>query len=257
MQDLKVAIIQSKIYWENPGKNFLHFGTLIEQVEQKTDLIVLPEMFTTGFTMKAKILGEEGEGYSEDFLRIFAGNKQSYICGRLIKKEKGKYFNRMLVASPDGKIFRYDKKHLFRFGGEQKVYSSGNEHLIVKINGWRVSFFICYDLRFPVWCRNNNNYDALVFSANWPEVRVLHWKQLLLARAIENQSYCIGVNRTGLDGNNINCSGESAVIDPLGNYLINAKKKNGVFHSVLSSNLLKEFRKKFPAQVDADKFRLV
>ena len=171
-------------------------------------------------------------------------------------KEKGKFLNRLLLSTPEGKIYKYDKRHLFRIGNEQNVYTSGNQHLIVKIKNWRVAFFICYDLRFPVWLRNKNNYDFAVFVANWPERRIYHWNTLLLARAIENQSFVAGVNRIGIDGNKINCIGDSALINPLGKYLINAKRKDGIFKAELSHKILTDYRAKFPAHKDTDRFEI-
>ncbi len=203
MQDLKVTLIQSKIFWEDTKKNFLHFGKRIESIKEKTDLIILPEMFSTGFTMNASALADKPDGESAEFLRYWSKKKKAYICGSVIIKDKGRFYNRLLLSSPDGKIFHYDKRHLFRMGDEHTVYSTGNKQLIVRIKNWRVAFFICYDLRFPVWLRNQNSYDLAVFVANWPERRIYHWNRLLLARAIENQSYIAGVNRIGIDGNKI------------------------------------------------------
>ncbi len=256
MQDLKVTLIQSKIFWEDTKKNFVHFGKKIESIKKKTDLIILPEMFSTGFTMNAQALADKPDGESPAFLRHWSKKKKAYICGSVIVKDKGKFYNRLLLSSPDGKIFHYDKRHLFRMGDEHTVYSAGNNHLIVRIKEWRVAFYICYDLRFPVWLRNKNNYDLAVFAANWPEKRVYHLNTLLLARAIENQSYFAGVNRIGKDGNGIMCSGDSSVINPLGKYLINAKRKDGIFTTELSHKVLADYRKKFPAHKDADKFEI-
>jgi omega-amidase len=256
MQDLKVTLIQTKIFWEDRKKNFEHFGKKIESIKEKTDLIILPEMFSTGFTMNAGSLADKPNGETVEFLKHWSKREKSFICGSVIVKYKGKFYNRLILCSPEGKIFKYDKRHLFRIGNEHNVYTSGNQHLIIKIKNWRVAFFICYDLRFPVWCRNKNNYDASVFVANWPEIRAYHWNSLLLARAIENQSYVIGVNRIGKDGNGINCTGDSAVINPLGKYLVNAKSKDGIFTAELSHKILTDYRAKFPAYKDADKFEI-
>jgi predicted amidohydrolase len=256
MQNLKVTIIQTKIFWEDKKKNFEHFGNKIESNKEKTDLIILPEMFSTGFTMNASKLADEPEGDAYNFLKYHSMKKKVYICGSVIIKEKGKYYNRLLLSSPEGKIFHYDKRHLFRIGKEHLVYSSGDKQLIVKIKDWRVAFYICYDLRFPVWLRNKNSYDLSVFVANWPEIREFPWKTLLLARAIENQSFVAGANRIGKDGNRIMCSGDSAVINPLGKYLINAKRKDGIFTAELSHKVLTDYRKNFPAYKDADKFEI-
>ncbi len=256
MQDLKVTLIQSKIFWEDKKKNFTHFGSKIESIKEKTDLIILPEMFSTGFTMNAQVLADKPDGESAEFLRHYSKKKKAYICGSVIVKDKGKFYNRLLLLSPDGKIFHYDKRHLFRMGNEHSVYSTGNKQLIVKIKNWRVAFYICYDLRFPVWLRNKNSYDLAVFIANWPERRIYHWNTLLLARAIENQSYIAGENRIGIDGKKINCPGDSAIINPLGEYVVNAKRKDGIFTAELSHKTLTDYRKNFPAYKDADKFDL-
>lgn len=256
MQDLKITIIQSGIFWEDKKKNFANFGRKIESIKEQTDLIILPEMFSTGFTMNAQAFADNPDGESAEFLRHYSKKKKAYICGSVIVKDKGKFFNRLLLSSPDGKIFHYDKRHLFRMGDEHTVYSTGNKHLIVRIKDWRVAFFICYDLRFPVWLRNKNNYDFAVFVANWPERRAYHWKTLLLARAIENQSYVAGINRIGKDGNGISYSGGSAVINPLGEYVVNAKNKSGTFTAVLSKKTIDNCRKYFPAYKDADKFEI-
>ena len=256
MQNLKVTIIQSEIIWENPGLNFELFGEKINRIRQKTDLILLPEMFTSGFTMNAKKVADKPYGKTAEFLKYNSQKKKAHIAGSVVIKEKNKFYNRLILASPDGKIYHYDKRHLFRMGKEHSVYTAGNEHLIIKIKGWRVAFFICYDLRFPEWCRNKNNYDISVFVANWPEIRRYHWNTLLLARAIENQSYVIGANRVGKDGNGIKCSGESAIINPKGEYLLKAKNEDRVFTAGLSYKLLIDYRKKFPAYKDADKFVL-
>jgi len=254
MQNLKVTLIQSKIIWENPELNFKHFGKKIDNVKEKTDLIVLPEMFTTGFTMNAAKLADKPDGKTADFLKNFAKKKNAYITGSVIIKVKDKYFNRLILSSPEGKTFHYDKRHLFRIGREHEVYSPGNKHLILKIRDWRIAFFICYDLRFPVWCRNKNNYDASVFVANWPRIRLYYWNTLLLARAMENQSYVIGVNRIGKDGKGIDCSGDSVVINPRGEYVVKAKNKDGIFTVTLDKEILKNYRSEFPAYKDADKF---
>lgn len=256
MQDLKVTIIQSGIFWEDKKKNFANFGRKIESIKEQTDLIILPEMFSTGFTMNAYRFADKLKGEAYDFLKYYSNKKKSCVCGSVIVKVRNKFYNRLFLAFPDGIVFHYDKRHLFRMAEENLVYSEGNKKLTVKIKDWRVAFFICYDLRFPVWLRNKNNYDFAVFIANWPERRAYHWKTLLLARAIENQSYVAGVNRIGKDGNGIMCSGDSTIINPLGKYLINAKRKDGIFTAELSHKVLTDYRKNFPAYKDADKFEI-
>lgn len=257
MSNIKVTIVQSPIYWENIDKNIEMFSGKLDKFKGKTDLIVLPEMFTTGFTMNAEKNAESMKGKAVGFLKEYSKKLNSYICGSVIIKSGNKIFNRLILASPSGKIQFYDKRHLFRMAKEHTKYSPGKKQLIVKIKNWRIAFFICYDLRFPVWCRNKNNYDAAVFSSNWPMERNYYWKNLLLARAIENQCYVIGVNRTGKDGNGYEFSGDSAVISPFGKYVIDAKNKQGIFTAELDMNALDKFRKKFPVHKDADKFKII
>lgn len=258
MQDLKISIIQTPLFWEDHVKNVdMFFSKIKDGVKGRTDLIILPEMFTTGFSMNAKHLSEENQGFASGLLQALASMKKSYACGSAIFRSNKKYYNRLMVSSPEGEIRHYDKRHLFTMAGEQKVYSRGNKRLIMNIRGWRVAFFICYDLRFPVWCRNKKEYDIAVFVANWPAKREEHWKALLKARAIENQCYVIGVNRTGEDGNGIKYSGQSAIINPLGEYIVEAKSKNGVFSAGLNYKMLEELRKTFPVLNDAEKFKIV
>lgn len=257
MSNLRVTIIQSPLHWENIRKNIEMFSGKLDAFGKETDLIVLPEMFTTGFSKNAEGLAETMKGEAVDFIENYSKKLNAVICGSVIIRAGGKYFNRLIVGFPDGKVRYYDKRHLFRMAKEHRVYSGGKKQLIVRIKNWRVAFFICYDLRFPVWCRNRNNYDAAVFAANWPSEREYYWKSLLVARAIENQSYVIGVNRTGSDRNGFRYSGDSAVINPMGRYLLKAGSKNGIFSTELDKNILERFREKFPALRDADKFKIV
>lgn len=257
MSNLKVTLIQTSLYWEDIDKNIKMFSGKLDKIKGNTDLIILPEMFTTGFTMNAKMLSEGMNGKAVLFMKHYSKKLNSYIAGSVIIKSGNKYYNRLIVCSPEGRLQYYDKRHLFSIGKENLVFSGGKKHLIVNIRGWRVAFFICYDLRFPVWCRNNNNYDAAVFSANWPKERNYYWKNLLLARAIENQCYVAGVNGIGNDGNGYLLSGDSAVINPLGKYLIDAKGKKGIFSTELDKNILENFRKKFPVYKDADRFKII
>lgn len=257
MANLRTAIIQTELHWENIDKNIEMFSKKLDGIKGKTDIIVLPEMFTTGFTLNAKLLAEDMRGKSVNFLTEYSKKLHSYICGSVIIKSGKKYFNRLIVCSPEGKIQYYDKRHLFSMGNENLVYSEGKKHLTLNIKGWKISFFICYDLRFPVWCRNKNNYDVAIFSANWPKERNYYWKNLLLARAIENQCYVVGVNAIGKDGNGILISGNSAVINPYGKYLLDAKENSGIFYTELDKKLLDDFRKKFPVHKDADNFKII
>jgi len=257
MSNLKITLIQTTLYWEDIDKNIKMFSQKLDKVKEKTDLIILPEMFSTGFTMNARKLAEGMNGKAVVFMKHFSEKLNSYICGSVIIKSGKKFYNRLIVCSPEGKTQYYDKRHLFSIGKENSVYTEGKKHLIINIKGWRVAFFICYDLRFPVWCRNKNNYDAAVFSANWPMERNYYWKNLLLARAIENQCYVAGVNGIGKDGKGYALSGDSAIINPLGKYILEAKVKNGIFSAQLDRKILDNFRKKFPVYKDADKFKII
>lgn len=210
-------MIQSVLAWENPNQNRLHFLEQINSITQPVDIIVLPEMFTSGFTMNANAIAETMEGETVSWMKGIASKKQAAITGSLVIKEHGKFYNRLLFVYPNGQIDTYDKRHTFTLAGEDKVYTAGIKKSIINYKGWTICPLICYDLRFPVWARNIENYDLLLYVANWPTPRINAWDALLKARAIENMSYCIGVNRVGLDGNNHEYSGHSALYDVLGN----------------------------------------
>ena len=253
MQDLKITLIQTSLFWENIESNLSLFDEKIDDIRDETDLIVLPEMFTTGFSMNAEKLAQDMGGTSVKWLREKSRSRQTDITGSMIIRENGKYFNRLLWAKPDGTLSYYDKRHLFRMTGEEKVYSAGDQNITVELKRWRIRPFICYDLRFPCWTRNlNNSYDVAVFIANWPEKRTSHWKTLLPARAIENQCYVIGVNRVGEDGNGYYHSGDSSVIDPAGNIIFRQQDEESVYTASLSYQVLQEYRKSFPVWMDAD-----
>jgi len=257
MQDLRVTLVQSGIEWHDPEANLARFGGLIGSLAEATDLVVLPEMFTTGFIMQARDYAEDMAGRTVTRLREWARNIDADIAGSLIVGEGGRYFNRLVWAKPDGRIVTYDKRHLFRMAGEQSVYSAGTGKPVIELRGWKLRPFICYDLRFPVWSRNvKNEYDAAVFVANWPEQRARHWSALLRARAIENQCYVIGVNRVGTDGNGPAYAGGSTVIDYEGKAIFENKDEEGARTVVLLYDLLDEYRSSFPAWKDADGFTL-
>jgi len=215
MNQLRVSIIQSNLIWEEAEANRSHFEKELEMLPE-TDLVVLPEMFTTGFTMNAKGNAEAVNGSTFLWMKSLAIKHQFAITGSIIIEEKGNFYNRLLFVKPDGSVYNYDKRHTFTLAGEDKVYTSGKNKLIVEYKGWKICPLICYDLRFPVWIRNAENYDLLVFVANWPERRIAAWDVLLRARAIENMAYCIGVNRVGKDGNGHVYKGHSAAYDVLG-----------------------------------------
>ena len=254
METLKITLIQPDIIWEQPAANLENYTRLLSG-EGQTDLIVLPEMFTTGFSMQAVKLNESMEGDTVRWMKQLAARKKAAVTGTLIIEEGGRYFNRCLWVSPDGSIKHYDKRHLFTMGGEHQNYTAGQEKIIVEHMGWRFCPLICYDLRFPVWSRNNENYDVLIYMTNWPAARHHVWKSLLVARAIENQAYCIGVNRVGSDAAGKTYHGDSALIDPKGfaTFMGHAVKAETF---KISYTDLHRFRKVFPVLKDRDAFTL-
>ncbi|MBW2603714.1 MAG: amidohydrolase [Deltaproteobacteria bacterium] len=253
MQDLKVTLIQSELVWEDIASNLTGFDNKINAIEEETRLIVLPEMFSTGFTMNAADLAQDMKGSAVKWIMEKSAEKNVDMVGSIIADDGGKFFNRLLWAKPNGEIFTYDKKHLFRMAGEEKIYSAGTKNITVELNGWRVRPFICYDLRFPAWTRNiADRFDAAIFIANWPERRAAHWKALLQARAIENQCYVIGVNRVGTDGNGLSYSGDSSIIDPWGSVIFQKSNQPCTYTTLLSYDLLKKCREDFPVWMDAD-----
>ncbi|WP_137936794.1 amidohydrolase [Chitinivorax sp. B] len=254
--DLTLTLAQTDIAWEAIDDNL---GRMSEQLHavQGSQLIVLPEMFTTGFSMRPTGIAETMDGKAVAWLRETAQAKQADVVGSVAIEEDGRYFNRLIWAKPDGSLRTYDKKHLFSFAGEHDHYTPGSEPLIVELNGWRIATFICYDLRFPVWSRNlQAKYDLALYIASWPERRARHWQALLPARAIENQSYVVGVNRVGTDGNGIRYSGDSMVIDPLGEVLFHERNQERIHTETLSRALLDEVRTQFPFLKDADRYEL-
>jgi predicted amidohydrolase len=265
---MNVTIIQTTLHWEDKDKNLAHFDTLLSSIKEPTDLIVLPEMFTTGFTMNPSKLADPANGSSLQWMLKKAKEKNAVICGSVAVEDKGNYYNRLFWVEPNGTVSHYNKRHLFRLAGEDKFYTIGTEKLIKNISGWNICPLVCYDLRFPVWSRNTFTidtngsytaaYDVLIYIANWPEIRSYPWKQLLIARAIENQCYVIGVNRIGKDGNDIHHSGDSVVINPRGEIISETKGNQESIETVkLDMNYLTEYRKAFPVGLDADDFTLL
>ncbi|MFC2120063.1 amidohydrolase [Bacteroidota bacterium] len=253
-----VSVVQTNLNWENIELNLLKFDSLLEKINNKTDIVILPEMFTTGFSMNAEKFAEEENGRTLNWLMEKAGNLNALIIGSIIIRENSGYFNRLYTVFPDGSYKTYDKKHLFRIEGEADVYTPGNKRLIINYKGWKISPFICYDLRFPVWSRNKNNYDLYINVANWPGSRRDIWINLLKARAIENQVYAIGVNRIGEDSNDTGHTGDSMIIDPKGKTLAQAEKnKEEIINTEISLSELNDFRKKFPVGLDADNFEII
>ncbi len=260
MQDLKITIIQSLLYWENKEKNYSMFEKKIEKIKKPTDLIILPEMFNTGFSMVPEDLAEEQEGNTLEWMRKLADKKGCALCGSYIVKDNLDYFNRFVFVSPDTPYHFYDKRHLFRMGKEHENFSPGKENTIIEYKSWKILPQVCYDLRFPVWSKNNFvdnsfDYDLLIYVANWPSVRSNAWKALLKARAIENQAYVAGVNRVGLDGNNKDHSGNSRIIDPLGKKIARIKTNTeGITTAKLSYQKLMEYREDFAVGLDWDTY---
>lgn len=256
MPALNVTIVQSDLHWHEPARNLEHFSSLLRSNTQGTDLVVLPEMFSTGFTMHAAPHAESMDGRSVTWMRETARERDIAICGSLIIEDDGRHFNRFLLVRADGTTEYYDKRHLFRLAGEHEHYAAGPSVQTFELKDWRIRPMVCYDLRFPVWSRNRNDYDLLVYVANWPDRRHQAWEALLRARAIENLAYVAGVNRIGTDGNDIRYVGGSAVIDYLGNYLSSPREACGVFSATLDMAGLLEFRERFPFHLDADEFTL-
>jgi predicted amidohydrolase len=263
-KDLHITLVQNKINWESPLLNIKQYNKQLSALAKgSTDVIVLPEMFNTGFSMQPERCAEEMGGLSMQWMHETATSLNAAICGSLMMKHKKKFVNRMIWMQPNGNYFHYDKRHLFSMAGENKVYSAGKDRLIVEVKGWKVCPLICYDLRFPVWSRNEISkkekvaFDVLIYSANWPAVRSFAWQQLLIARAIENQCYVAGVNRIGKDGNGFDYTGNSVLLDPLGKNLSSLPpKKAGLATITAFAKELTVLRSRFPVLKDADKFHL-
>jgi len=257
MENLTVTLVQTFLHWHQPEKNREMLARKLSSLSQPTNLIVLPEMFTTGFSMAAPDLAETMSGSTLPWLAAQAEKYQAVVTGSYIIKEGNSYFNRLIWMQPDGNYQHYDKRHLFRMAGETNIYSAGQNKLILTLKGWRICPLICYDLRFPVWSRNRQQeYDLLLYVANWPEKRREAWQTLLPARAIENLSYVAGVNRVGEDGNGITYTGDSAVYDFLGQAIWHQTQEEAIQTLTLDSTALEAYRKAFPAYLDADDFRL-
>lgn len=255
---LNITLVQPDIVWEDKQVNLHQYEQLIAGIPGMREVVVLPEMFSTGFSMRPETLAEPMLGPSVQWMADMAVRYRCILTGSLIIEEDGKYYNRMLWVQPDGQIGYYDKRHLFAYANEHKHYTAGDRRLITQVKGWRICLQVCYDLRFPVWARNQNEeYDVLLYVANWPERRSLAWKTLLQARAIENMSYVVGVNRVGNDGNNIYHSGDSSVFSPTGQVLWQLSHDAAVHTITLEKELLTQARSQFPFLNDADKFVLL
>jgi predicted amidohydrolase len=263
MQDLNITLVQAELYWEEKEKNLQHFEALLQNVTG-TDIIVLPEMFSTGFSMQPAMLAETMQGETVRWMREMAAAKHAVVTGSAIIEDTKQYFNRLLWVPPEGEMMFYDKRHLFSLGDEHKHYASGEKRIFPEVNAWKLLPLICYDLRFPVWSRQsspytemgNHPYDILIYVANWPEKRIYAWKQLLIARAIENQCYVVGVNRVGTDGNGIYHTGNSCVLNAMGEILFETERDECVKTITLSKQDILTTRRKLPFLHDRDEYEI-
>jgi len=254
---LRVTLVQTELAWQDPAANRQRLAAHLHGLISHTDLVALPEMFSTGFSMDAAALAEDMAGPTIGWMREEAAALGCVITGSLIIREQGRCYNRLVWARPDGTLQHYDKRHLFRIAGEQDHYVAGGRRLVVELKGWRVCPMICYDLRFPVWSRNRDDYDLLLYVANWPQRRAHAWSTLLKARAIENLSYVVGVNRIGRDGNGAAYAGDSVALDFLGRTLSSEGGGDRVETAVLDLESLHAYRRSFPVHLDADRFELL
>lgn len=257
MQNLNVALIQSELIWEAPQQNRQHFEALFTQkILPNTHLVVLPEMFTTGFTMKSVELAETMRGDTIEWMKQMAARYKFALAGSLIISENNTWFNRLVFVQPDGKIQYYNKRHLFAMGDEHKFFKAGDQQVIIDYKGWKILPLVCYDLRFPVWIRNQHAYDCALVVANWPAARSDQWEIMIKSRAIENQSYMLAVNRVGKDGNGLNYNGNSMAVSPLGRVLGHVVDDEAVIYVELSKDKLQKARSKMPFLKDRDSFQI-
>jgi len=270
MSALTFTLIQTSLHWEDKKANLQMLEEKIASIREKTQVVILPEMFSTGFSMKPEQLAEPMDGETVNWMKRVAAEKKVILTGSVIIEEEGKYYNRSIWMLPNGEFGYYNKRHLFAFAEEDKHYTGGTERFVASANGFKINLLVCYDLRFPVWARQqfshslgggqgeaNFEYDVLIYVANWPERRSTAWKALLQARAIENQCYVIGVNRVGNDGNDIYHSGDSMVISPLGDILYHKAHEEDIFTITLKKEDLEEVRRKFQFWRDADDFQIL
>ena len=257
---LTLTLIQSDIHWENVDANLAMFQEKIESIHKKSHIIILPEMFSTGFANQSTHLAESMDGKTVEWMKAIAIKKKSIITGSVMIKEDGNIYNRLIWMLPNGEHYQYDKRHLFSYADEDQQFTTGHKRLIASVNGWKLNLQICYDLRFPVWARQSfglePEYDVLVYVANWPDKRTHAWKSLLIARAIENQCYVIGVNRIGTDGEGHEHSGHSMVVDPLGEVLYHKADAEDIHTFNLDKVDLNHIRNRFPFLQDGDNFTL-
>jgi predicted amidohydrolase len=255
---MRVSVLQTDVAWEDKQKNLQHLRSKLEELRGKTDIVVAPEMFSTGFTMNSRMLAEPVGGNTITTLREWAATYRMALAGSYLASDRGHCYNRAFFLTPEGEAFYYDKKHLFRMGNEAEHFAAGKEKVIIPYRGWNICLLVCYDIRFPVWSRNvDNGYDLLIYAANWPSPRRRVWDTLLAARAIENMSYVCGANRIGTDGNNLSYNGGSAIYSPKGEAMAAAPdNEEQTITATLSLDELNSFRKKFPVWMDADRFAL-
>ncbi|MGI9330998.1 MAG: amidohydrolase [Gammaproteobacteria bacterium] len=256
MRNLTVSLLQADLHWQDPEKNQALFAKLAKQVPAQTQLLVLPEMFNTGFTMDTRAVAQPMDGPSIEWMRELARQHQLTVTGSLVIEDGGRFFNRLIWVPPSGDISSYDKRHLFRMAGEQEHFSAGSHRQIFYLDDWRICPMVCYDLRFPVWSRGINEFDLLLYVANWPAARRSAWQSLLPARAVENLCYCAGLNRVGTDGKGIEYAGDSGAWDYLGNAIADGGSKPEVITVEFNGARLTRYREKFPAHLDADSFSL-
>ncbi len=276
MSSLTITIIQTNLHWENKKANFAMLSQKIKSISEKTEVVILPEMFNTGFSMNPELLAETMDGETIQWMKKIAAEKNIILAGSIMIEDSStgssndkKFFNRLIWMLPNGDYGYYDKRHLFACGDEHTHFSPGSKRLIASVKGWKINLQVCYDLRFPVWSRQSPipglqrggedvqfEYDVLIYVANWPHKRSHAWKTLLQARAIENQCYVAGINRVGDDGNEIHYSGNSMIVDPLGEILYQAKEEETIFTCTLQKEKLTEVREKFPFWKDADSFTI-
>ncbi len=260
-KDLNIVLLQSDIFWEDAEKNLAHFSSLVDDIREPVDLVVLPEMFSTGFTVNTGKCAETMNGPSMHFLKETAGKRNCMVVGSLLIGEETVFYNRLVCMSPDGTFRTYNKRHLFRLSEEYKVVRAGDKKIIVQKGDWHFLPLVCYDLRFPVWSKNTyrngkHEYDFLVYPSNWPQSRSYVWRSLLIARAMENQSYVIGVNRIGTDGYGIRYSGNSMVVDPKGIIVAEAGDKEEILQATLSMEELNLYRESTKFGLDWDRFTI-
>lgn len=259
MSSLTITLIQTNLHWENKKANLEMLQRKIESTKEKTEVVILPEMFTTGFSMKPEIFAEKIDGETVRWMKKIAAERKIILTGSVMIEEAGKFFNRLIWMLPNGEYGVYDKRHLFAFADENSHYTAGNKKLIASVKGWKINLQVCYDLRFPVWTRQSpgkdeNKYDLIINVANWPDKRRLAWKTLLQARAIENQCFVVGVNRVGEDGEKIFYNGDSSIIDPLGEIIYQKSNDEDIFTYTLQKEKISETRSQFPFWRDADSF---